>query len=76
MTIPNTDIKAAAARYETLLTEMDTLREDMKELGKELKNNGIDVKALKKAVKIKRTPPDVSHEDTVRVYLSAMGVRA
>lgn len=74
--IPNTDIKKAAERYETLLTEMDTLREDMKELGKELKINGIDVKALKKAVKIKRTPPDVSHEEIVHTYLTAIGVRA
>lgn len=74
--ISNTNIKAAAQRYENLLDDKDRISEDMKELTKELKANGIDIKALKDAIKIKRKPIDESHEALVLGYLKAIGAQA
>lgn len=71
----NADIKKYAERYENLLNEKEANAEDTKELMTEAKENGIDTKALKAAIKKKRSKPNVSHEDAVRAYLVALGVK-
>lgn len=72
MTI-NTDVKNYFSRAETILNEIDTLGEDYKELMKEAKANGIDVKALKLALKEKRKPLDAELKKTINSYLMIDG---
>lgn len=74
--ISNADIKGGAERYEKLMDEKAEIGEAMKDLAKELKSNGVNMKALKEAVKRKRTPVDVDHESTVLGYLRSMGVKS
>jgi len=67
------DVKSFAARVITLETEKKTLTEDIKAVYDEAKKDGIDKKALKEAIKIKRTEVDLSHMSKVNTYLEALG---
>lgn len=69
----NTDIKNYFNRAENILTEIDTLQEDYKELMAEAKSNGLDVKALKLALKEKRNPIAADLKQKVNYYLEASG---
>lgn len=70
--ISNANIKGGAERYENLLDEKQKILEDLKELSKELSSNGINMKALKEAIKIKRSPPNEDHESFVLGYLKTI----
>ena len=47
-------LTAYSERMERLLDEMDSLKEDLKELKVEIKNDGFNVRALSKLVTIRR----------------------
>ena len=69
----NTNIKNYFSRAENILNEIEALGEDYKELMKEAKENGIEVKALKAALREKRNPLDPSFKQTVNQYLEIGG---
>ncbi len=69
----NTDIKSLLDRANNIENELDTLREDFKELMAEVKDAEIDVKAFKAALKEKRKPVDAAFKAKVNEYLCEAG---
>lgn len=69
----NNDVKGYADRIGNIMTEQDTLREDLKEIYLEAKEKGVDVKALRSAIAIKRKEKDQPHRQKVNEYLQTMG---
>lgn len=69
----NSDIAGYFKRVENILNKQETLAEDFKELMLEAKNAGIEVKALKIALKEKRKPLDKSLKEKINFYMNATG---
>lgn len=71
----NTEADAASylRRACNILDEIDTLKEDLSELKKELKAQGIDPKAFALALKEKRKPIDAGLKAKVNAYLEQDG---
>lgn len=69
----NTDIKNFIKRAETIEDEMGELKAEKKDLYKEIKAGGINMKAFRAALAIKRKPPEPEFLATVNLYLEAGG---
>lgn len=67
----NLDIKVYLSRAMNIENELDTLKEDKKELNKEMKENGVDGKAFAIALKELRKPIDKATKDKANEYLEA-----
>ena len=72
----NERLKSFSERINNLLDEQDRVKEDLKELYAECKDEGFNVKALKKAVGISRKDMEKwkAEEDELDVYLVALGL--
>ena len=68
----DTDIASLAKRANNIEDELDTLKEDKKELYVEIKAAGISVPEFKAAVKFARKPPDKGFKELVNANLVAM----
>ena len=68
-------LKSYVERIERLEEERKALGDDIKDIFKESKDNGFDVKALKAIVKRRKQDTDEveAHEALVETYLSALG---
>ena len=66
-------VKSYIDRAMNIMTEQDTLAEDLKELWAEAKERGVDVKAAKVAIRQLRTPIDPEFKATVNSYLEVAG---
>jgi uncharacterized protein (UPF0335 family) len=69
----NSAVKSYIDRATNIMTEQETLAEDLKELWQEAKDNGLDTKALKAAVKELRKPIDDDFKQKVNYYIEATG---
>lgn len=69
-------IKAYVERVERVEEEIKTLNDDKKDIYGEAKGNGLDVKALKTIVQLRRKDPDVRQEEEtiLETYMAAMGM--
>lgn len=65
----NVDIKGYLDRAINIETEIDTLKEDRKELNAEMKQNGVDSKAFGIALKQMRKPLDADLMIKANTYL-------
>lgn len=65
--------KSYIDRAINIMTEQDTLKEDLKELFEEAKNNGEDVKAMRIAIRQIRTPIEDELKEKVNSYLEVKG---
>lgn len=72
-TVGDNSIKSYIDRAINIMNEQDTLTEDLKELMKEAKNNSIDTKAMKTAIRQIRTPIDSEFKAVVNSYLEVHG---
>ncbi len=69
----NTEIQGIIKRMLNIMTEQDTLAEDLKELKLEAKDKGIDGKALAIAIKEHRCPIDKNTRALANTYFSNSG---
>lgn len=69
----NSDVKAIITRMIVILTEQDTLAEDMKELKLEAKNKGLDAKAISLAIKEIRKPIEKALKEKANQYFRESG---
>lgn len=65
----NIDIKGFLDRASNIENELDTLKEDRKELNAEMKNAGVDSKAFNIALKQMRKPLDAELMIKTNTYL-------
>ncbi len=65
----NIDIKGFLDRASNIENELDTLKEDRKELNAEMKNAGVDSKAFNIALKQMRKPLDAELMIKANTYL-------
>src|SRR6202035_630985 len=63
-------------RIEAVELEMDSLKEDRKEIFLEAKNQGLDLKALRAVLRIRKqnSTERETHESIVAQYMSALGM--
>ncbi len=69
----NIEIQGIIKRMLAIMTEQDTLAEDLKELKAEAKGKGIDSKALSIAIKEHRNPVEQNTKNLANVYFSNSG---
>jgi uncharacterized protein (UPF0335 family) len=69
----DTDIKKGVERLLKLTEEMDNLKADLKAVYDEYADKGVDRRALKTVVKLKRKDMSEEHKNTVNAYLRALG---
>lgn len=72
----NNDVKAIIGRILNVMTEQDTLAEDLKELKEELKAKSLDPKAIKGimlAIKEHRSPIDRAIKESANHYFRESG---
>ena len=67
------DVKALAKRANHIEDELDSLKEEKKDLYTEIKASGISTKEFRAAIKFARKPPEKSFKELVNANLSAMG---
>lgn len=62
----NTQIKSVIERVERLLEEKKAIQDDISDIYKEAKGNGLDVKVLRRIVRDrKRSPAEVQEEEAL-----------
>lgn len=71
--VKNTDVKSFAERIGRLEDEKQTLSEDIAAIYAEADESGLDKKALRQAIRVKRKETDLSHKMKVNTYLEALG---
>jgi len=69
-------IKSLVERIESVAGEIDSLKNDQKEIFQEAKSAGIDVKALRAVIRIRKQnkAERETHESIVAQYMSALGM--
>ena len=71
--LSNTQIKDYTKRVLAVNNEIREAKDSLKELFLEAKGNGIDVKALKAAVRIIENTPEPELRETINFYLETTG---
>lgn len=71
--VSNTDIGNFIKRVCTILDEMDSLKEEKKDLMQEIKAAGVQTKELQMTIKEIRKPIDAQSKATVNLYLQQAG---
>lgn len=76
MTVPKDHLRSATERIERLHEERKALGDDISDIFAEAKGQGIDVKALKDVIRLRRQEPAerIAHSETVDEYMLALGM--
>lgn len=69
----NSDVEKYAKRIQNIENEEADLKQDKKEIYTEAKAGGVDVKALRVAIRAAKKERDLEHIITVNAYLEKMG---
>lgn len=69
-------LKSVVERIEKLTEDMIAIKADIKEIYKEAKSDGLDVKALKDIIKMRKKDRDeiAEMDEIIRLYRDALGM--